>query len=128
MTYILFAFSTVIFIESFLFLDLSIQVRRILSESQLSWRILASGTHGEEQKEAQLRHSSRVVGAATGILALKLALTTAVVAMPYALIAVFRPEVTRQILADLSSPVMLPTLTVVAFAYTWLRHVIFRTL
>jgi hypothetical protein len=53
---------------------------------------------------------------------------TAIVILPYGLIALIRPDAIQKMLADLSSPMILAALTGVALAYTWLRNVIFRTL
>jgi hypothetical protein len=128
MTFVLLVSSTIIFIESFLFLDLSIQVRRILSETRLSCRVLGSNTYTDAQKEAHLRNSSRQVGGATGVLFLKLIGITAIVALPYTLLALIRPYAVQQLLADLSSPLVLAALTVVGCAYVWIRHAIFRPL
>jgi hypothetical protein len=126
MTYVVLLVFSIIFIESFLFLDLGVQARRIVSVARESFRVIGSQAHTDLQKEQHLRRASRAVSGATAVLALKFAAITAGLGLAFAAITLMHPDTGQRLLAMVSSPMDVAVVTVAACAYGWLRHAIHR--
>lgn len=117
---------TIICIEAFFFLRLDRQTRGVLAIASDALAVLADGRLADEQKESCARRAARLILRMTTVAVLKLA---AIAGALYALFlgtAWAHPSSAAGILAALGSPVVLVTVTLVAFGYVWMRNAIFR--
>ena len=117
---------TIICIEAFFFLRLDTQARAVFAIASDAFAVLADGRLSDEQKESCARRAARLILKMTTVVALKLA---AIAGALYALFlgaAWAHPPSAPRIMAALTSPVVLVSMTLAAFGYVWMRHAILR--
>ena len=113
---------TIICIEAFCFLRLDQQARGILAIASDAFCVLGDVRLPAEQKESCARRAARLILKMTTVAVLKLA---AIAGALYALFlgaAWAHPPSAAGILAALTSPTVLVTVTLVAFGYVWMRN------
>jgi hypothetical protein len=118
--------STIICIEAFFFLRLDKQTRGVLAIASDALGVLADGRLADEQKESCARRAARLILKMTTVAVLKLA---AIGGVLYALFlgAVWaHPPSAAGVLAALTSPIVVLSVTLVAVGYVWLRNAILR--
>jgi hypothetical protein len=116
----------IVFIESFLFLELAIQARAIAFHVQRALRVLGDRMRSDDEKEKYMRASSRAIFTATLVLIAKIAAITAVFAVALGLVSLVRPEIAGHLIDVSSSPSVIVLLSIFALSYVWLRHALFR--
>ena len=117
---------TIICIEAFFFLRLDQQARGVLAIASDALGVLADGRLPDEQKESCARRAARLILKMTTVVVMKLA---AIAGALYALFlgaAWAHPPSAAAFLDALTSPVVLATVTLVAFGYAWMRHALLR--
>ena len=117
---------TIICIEAFFFLRLDIQARGVFAIASDAFAVLADRRLSDEQKESCARR------AATLILKMAIIAVSKLAAIAGALYALFlvaawaHPPSAARVVGALTSPVLLVTVTLVAFAYVWIRNALLR--
>ena len=117
---------TIICIEAFFFLRLDTQARGVFALASDAVAVLADRRISDEQKESCARRAARLIFKMTTVAVLKLA---AIVGALYALFlgaAWAHPPSAARFVAALTSPIILVAVSLVAFAYVWVRNAIFR--
>ena len=114
---------TIICIEAFFFLRLDTQARGVFALASDALAVLTDGRLSDEQKESCARRAARLM---TTVAVLKLA---AIAGALYALFlgaAWAHPPSAARFVAALTSPIILVAVTLVAFAYVWVRNAILQ--
>jgi len=117
---------TIICTEAFYFLRLDAEARGVFALASDALGVLADRRLSDEQKESCARRAARLIFKMTAVVALKLA------GIAGALYALFlgaswaHPPSAARIAAALTSPVVLVSMTLVAFGYVLMRHAILR--
>jgi hypothetical protein len=116
--------SSIIFVEAFFFLRLDRQARGVFVIARDAMSVLADGRLGDEEKESCARRASHLILKMTAVVVVKLA---AIGGALYALFlgtATLFPGSADDLLAALTSPIVLVALTLVAIGWVWIRNAI----
>jgi hypothetical protein len=116
--------SSLIFVEAFFFLRLDKQARAVLGIARDSMSVLADGRISDADKEACARRASLLVLKATAVMVLKLAAIAAVLYAVFLGVTWIHPSSAASLLAALASPLVILSVTLVAFGYVWMRNAI----
>ena len=126
MTYVFLFTSAIVFVELFIALDVRQQAQLIVSRAGEATRVILSSDLDDDQKETFMRRSSVEMFAATFKFLMKfLVIILAMYAMFFLITFTF-PATRESILESFVSPIVILGLTLAAFAYVWLRNVIFK--
>jgi len=117
---------TIICIEAFFFLRLDQQARGVLAIASDALGVLADGRLPDEQKESCARRAARLILKMTTVAVMKLAAIAGALYALFLLTAWAHPPSAAGLLDALTSPTVLVTVTLVAFAYAWMRHALLR--
>ena len=117
---------TIICIEAFFFLRLDIQARGVFAIASDAFAVLADRRLSDEQKESCARRAARLILKMTIIAVLKLAAIAGALYALFLVAAWAHPPSAARIVGALISPVLLVAVTLVAFAYVWIRNAILR--
>jgi len=116
--------SSLVFVEAFFLLRLHRQTRAVVAISRDAFSALADARLGDDEKEACARRASRLILKETSLLVLKLA---AIAVVLYAIllgVVWIHPSSAASLLAALTSPLVLVSVTAVACGYGWMRNAI----
>src|SRR5262245_8322517 len=120
--------SCIIFIESFLFLELGKQARGIVASARDALRALADAGRSDEEKESSARRTSRLLFTMTAAIVVKLAAIAGVLYVVLAGAVLISPQSEQSLSAALTSPTTIALLTLGAAFYAWMRNAIVRQL
>jgi hypothetical protein len=118
--------SCVVFIESFLFLELGKQARGILASARDALRTMTDAQRSDEEKELCTRRAALAILTMTGAAVLKLAAIAAVLAALFWGFVLISPESEADLTAALVSPAVIASLTLAGVCYVWARNAILR--
>jgi hypothetical protein len=118
--------ASIVFIESFLFLDLGRKAGNIARTAQGAMHGLRDRGLDDDEKEAIARAAARRIFAATAVFLLQFGLVAGIIGAGVLGLAALSPAVGRELLAELSSPLALTALTAIAVGYGCMRGWILR--
>ena len=126
MIYVFLFTSAIVFVELFIALDVRQQAQLIVSRAREATRVILSSDLDDDQKETFMRRSSVEMFAATFKFLMKFLVIILVIYAMFFLITFTFPATREPILESFVSPIVMLGLTLAAFAYVWLRNVIFK--
>lgn len=117
---------SIVFIESFLFLDLGSRARSIAGSARDALGKLRNTMLSDAEKEAIARKSARRIFAGTCSFLLRLSLILVALAAALFVADALDPAIGEELRSALASPPILAVLTVFAIAYGYVRAALLR--
>ena len=116
--------TSLILVEAFFFLRLDEQARAALRTARDAAGVLADRHISDDEKESCARKASRLVFKLTAVLTLKLIILAVVLYAIFLGVAWIHPPSAASLLAALTSPLVLASVTLIALVYVRMRNAI----